>query len=128
MHYLRDLIYRLRTGESERRIAVDLGISRPTVAKYHALAKGQGYLVADAPLPDDATLQSAMGRPPKPPRQPSSVEAYGATVEQLLEQGCEMTRHPGAPSMRVCAKTMVTPEATRRCAATSINGDRRSPA
>jgi len=91
MHYLRDLIYRLRTGESERRIAADLGISRPTVAKYHALAKDQGYLVADAPLPDDAALQAALGGPPKVPRQPSSVEAYGTTVEQLLEQGCEMT-------------------------------------
>jgi transposase len=91
MNYLRDLIYRLRAGESERRIAADLGISRPTVAKYHGLAERQGYLVADVPLPDDAALQSAMGGPPKLPRQPSSVEAYGATVEQLLEQGCEMT-------------------------------------
>jgi transposase len=91
MNYLRDLIYRLRAGESERRIAADLGISRPTVAKYHALAECQGYLVADAALPDDAALQSAMGGVPKAPRQPSSVEAYSATVDQLLEQGCEMT-------------------------------------
>jgi transposase len=91
MNYLRDLIYRLRAGESERRIAADLGISRPTVAKYHALAERQGYLGVDASLPDDAALQAALGGPPQPPRQPSSVEAYGATVAQLLEQGCEMT-------------------------------------
>ena len=91
MNYLRDLIYRLRAGESERRIAADLGISRPTVAKYHALAVSQGYLVANAPLPDDAALQSVMGGAPNPPRQPSSVEAYSATVDQLLDQGCEMT-------------------------------------
>jgi DNA-binding CsgD family transcriptional regulator len=38
MNYLRDLIYRLRAGESERRIAADLGLSRPTVHKYHLLA------------------------------------------------------------------------------------------
>ena len=75
MNYLRDLIYRLRVGESERRIAADLGISRPTVAKYHAMAECQGYLVADAALPDDAALQSAMGGVLKPPRQPSSSSA-----------------------------------------------------
>jgi DNA-binding CsgD family transcriptional regulator len=34
MNYLHDLIYRLRAGESERRIARDLKVSRPTVHKY----------------------------------------------------------------------------------------------
>jgi DNA-binding CsgD family transcriptional regulator len=34
MNYLRDLIYRLGAGESERRIAQDLKVSRPTVHKY----------------------------------------------------------------------------------------------
>ena len=91
MNYLRDLIYRLRAGESERRIAVDLGLSRPTVHKYHLLAHGQGYLAPDSPLPDDATLQAALGPAPQPPRQPSTVEAHAQVVEQLLEQGCEIT-------------------------------------
>ena len=44
MNYLRDLIHRLRSGESERRIACDLGISRITVHKYHQLAQQLGYL------------------------------------------------------------------------------------
>ena len=91
MNYLRDLIYRLRAGESERRIAADLGLSRPTVHKYHLLAMSQGYLAADCALPSDAALQSTLGAAPQPPRQPSTVAAYGETVEQLLEQGCEMT-------------------------------------
>jgi transposase len=91
MHYVRDLIYRLRAGESERRIAADLGLSRPTVHKYHLLAESQGYLADDRPLPDDAALQAALGAAPLPPRQPSTVEAYAETVEQLLDQGCEMT-------------------------------------
>jgi transposase len=91
MNYLRDLIYRLRAGESERRIAADLGLSRPTVHKYHLLAAGQGYLVCANALPDDAALQSVLGAAPEPPRQLSTVAAYTATVEQLLEQGCEMT-------------------------------------
>ena len=44
MNYLRDLIHRLRSGESERRIAPDLAISRVTVHKYHQTAEQLGYL------------------------------------------------------------------------------------
>lgn len=90
MHYLRDLIYRLRAGESDRRIALDLGLSRVTVRKYHTLAEQQGYLVAGATLPDDAALQAAVGASPPPPRQPSTLEPYAETVQALLAQGCEM--------------------------------------
>ena len=91
MNFLRDLIYRLRAGESERRIAADLGLSRPTVHKYHLLVENQGYLVSDRALPDDATLQSTLGATAQPPRQPSTVEACAETVAQLLDQRCEMT-------------------------------------
>jgi transposase len=91
MNYLRDLIYRLRRGESERRTARDLGLSRGTVRKYHALAEQHGYLQPDTPLPDDAALQAALGATASPPAQASSLEPYAETVRQLLSQGCEMT-------------------------------------
>jgi len=44
MNHLLDLIHRLRAGESERRIAQDLGLSRPTVHKYREVAEAHGYL------------------------------------------------------------------------------------
>ena len=44
MQYLRDLIHRLRLGQSERSIAKDLHLSRQTVGKYRELAKAAGYL------------------------------------------------------------------------------------
>jgi transposase len=91
MNYLRDLIHRLRAGESERRIARDLGISRPTVHKYHQLAQGWGFLEAGSALPDDATLVAVLGEAPRPPRAPSSVEPYAEVVQHLLDQGVEMT-------------------------------------
>jgi len=91
MNYVRDLIHRLRAGESERRIARDLGISRPTVHKYHELARAHGFLQAGSALPDDAMLSSVLGEAPRPPRAASSVEPYGQTVQQLLEQQVEMT-------------------------------------
>ncbi len=91
MNYLRDLIHRLRSGESERRIARDLGISRATVHKYRQMAERHGYLDPTTPLPEDATLTSALGPAPQPPRVASTVEPYRDTVQRLLDQGVEMT-------------------------------------
>ena len=91
MHYLRDLIYRLRAGESERQIARDLGLSRGVVRKYHGWAEGKGFLDLAVSLPDEATLSSELGKAPGPPRQPSSVEPFDTVVRDLLAQGCEMT-------------------------------------
>lgn len=90
MNHIRDLIHRLRVGESERRIAADMGIARPTVHKYHQLAKEQGYLDTDAALPDDETLQKVLGPGPRPPRHISSVEPYAEVVKALRKQGVEM--------------------------------------
>jgi transposase len=91
MNYVRDLVHRLRAGESERRIAKDLGISRPTVHRYREFAEREGYLQPNSPMPDDATLAAALGEPPCPPRVPSSVVPYDATVRRLLGQQVEMT-------------------------------------
>ena len=67
INHLQELIYRLRAGESQRRIARDLSLSRTTVSKYRTWAEAQGYLDAAHPLPDDATLVAALGEPPQPP-------------------------------------------------------------
>lgn len=91
MNYLRDLVHRVRSGESDRRIARDLGISRTTVRKYREWADAQGYLQLDRPIPDDATLAAALGPGPQPPRATSSVEPYREIVQRLLDQRVEMT-------------------------------------
>ncbi len=91
MNYVRDLVHRLRAGESERRIAKDLGISRPTVRRYREFAEREGYLRPGSPMPDDSALAAALGEPPRPPRAPSSVAAYDETVRRLLDQQVEMT-------------------------------------
>ena len=90
MNRLRDLINRLRSGESERRIARDMDISRTTVRKYRERAEPQGYLRPDQPLPDDATLRSAFGSELPPPRATSTVEPYREVVQRLVDQGVEM--------------------------------------
>jgi transposase len=91
MNYLRDVIYRLRARESDRQIARDLHLSRSTVRKYREWADEQGFLDADQPLPDQATLAAALGPTPRPPVVASSVEPYHEIVLRLLEQGVEMT-------------------------------------
>ncbi|MBM3123315.1 MAG: IS21 family transposase, partial [Chloroflexi bacterium] len=90
MTHLRDLIYRLRAGDSERRIARDMGISRPTVHKYHRLAEQLGYLDTATPLPDATLLAAALGPAPQPPRTPSTAEPYHDTIQHLLDDGIEM--------------------------------------
>jgi transposase len=90
MNHIREIIHRLRAGESERRIARDMQISRPTVHKYHALAKQEGYLEPDVPLPDDATLLAALGPGPQAPKIPSTLEPYREVIEGFLKQGVEM--------------------------------------
>jgi transposase len=91
VNHLREVIYRLRAGESQRRVAKDLCISRTTVSKYYGWAEAQGYLDASCPLPDDATLAAALGEPPQPPCVESSVEPYHEIVQSWVDQGVEMT-------------------------------------
>jgi DNA-binding transcriptional regulator LsrR (DeoR family) len=91
MNYLRDLTFgRLRAGESERRIARDLRISRITVHRYHELAERQGFLKPDSSMPEDGAISAALGEAPQPPQTASTVEAYAKIVEQLLDQQVEM--------------------------------------
>lgn len=90
MNRLRDVIYRLRVGDSDRAIARDTHLSRLTVRKYREFAQAQGYLDPETPLPEVQTLNGVLGEAPSPPRSPSTVVPYKEIVENLLEQGVEM--------------------------------------
>ena len=90
MNHLRDLIRRLKAGESERRISQDMRMSRQTVHKYHELAKKEGYLEAGREIPTDEILESVLGPGPQPPKIASSVEQFGEVVKTLRKQEVEM--------------------------------------
>jgi transposase len=86
-----DIIYRLRTGQSQRSIARDLGYARDTIRHYHAWAKEKGYLDSDLPLPELSEVQAELG-PITNIRKSniSTVEPYRQIVEKLMDQGVEM--------------------------------------
>jgi transposase len=91
MNYIKDIVYRLRCGESERQIARDMGISRPTVHKYRMMAELQGFLENEKELPATGQLAEVLGPAPRPPSRPSSLEPYHEIVKRMLEQEIEMT-------------------------------------
>ncbi|MCL4535294.1 MAG: IS21 family transposase [Chloroflexi bacterium] len=91
VHSIRDIIYRLQQGQSERQIARDTHVSRLTVSKYRLLAQEEGYLKPDQPLLDNKDLRAKLGPGKPPPRMESTVAPYRQIVEQLLAEDVEMT-------------------------------------
>jgi transposase len=91
VNQVRDIVYRLRQGETERQIALDLRVSRHTVARYRELANGAGYLDTARALPTDRELLVALGPVKPPPRSESTVTPYREVVERLLSEGVEQT-------------------------------------
>ena len=90
VNQVRDIVCRLRQGQSERRIAADLGMSGVTVHKYHELAQREGYLEPDQEIPPDRELVAKLGPLVAPPRMESTVAPYREVVERLLSEGVEM--------------------------------------
>ena len=90
MNLNKEIIYRLRAGESERSIARDLGLSRPTVHKYHIKAKLEGYLDNQQDLPGSKEKMESLGPTPEPPRVLSTVEDYREVVKKYLGMGLKM--------------------------------------
>lgn len=57
---VREIVRRLKVGQTDRAIRRDLGVARKTVAKYRALAQRHGLL--DGPLPDPGDLDRLLGQ------------------------------------------------------------------
>jgi transposase len=90
MNYYKDIIYRLRAGESERQITRDLGISRQTVHKYKLRSQMEGFLQEEE-MPGEKQIQASLGPAPRPPKTPSSLEPYREIVQRYVDRGLEMT-------------------------------------
>lgn len=87
---IREILRRVRLGESDRAIVQALGVSRKTVRKYREWAAQAALPAGELPSTEQlcALLQTSLPETP-PPQRPSAVEPYRALVVRWREQGLE---------------------------------------
>lgn len=82
MFQYRQVLVRLRQGDTDREIARAGLMGRPKAARLRALAAAQGWLDPEAALPDDAAIAAVIGVARRARSSISTVEPYRALVER----------------------------------------------
>lgn len=96
MYEYRNILVRMRQGDSDRTLAKAGLIGRPKAKALRAEAQAQGWLDPSTPLPDNAVLAEVLKRPKAASQTSSCVEPYRAIVEGWVEQGIQYrTIHQG---------------------------------
>jgi len=91
MHQLRDVVVRLRSGQSERKTARAAGMGRDRVAQIRERARKLGWLDPEVPMPSDEEVSRALeGEPEELPAQMVSlVEPYREKVAKWVTAGVQ---------------------------------------
>jgi len=89
MFQFRQVLVRMRAGDSDREIARSGLMGREKLAALRALARERGWLQPEGALPDDEALVAAMGKARRAPSTVSSVEPFRALVQRWLEAGVQ---------------------------------------
>ena len=84
MYELRQILVRMRQGDSDRALAKAGLIGRPKAKALRQLAEAAGWLDPEQPLPEDAVLAKALQRPQARSSSTSSVEPFRTQVEQWV--------------------------------------------
>ncbi|NJN84109.1 MAG: IS21 family transposase [Caldilineaceae bacterium] len=88
---VREIIHRLRAGESKRKIASDLQLNWRTVKKYASWADEEKLLVGELPCPEELQKRFIAAFPKIPAAQnQSSVSEYHEYVVKLRKEGVEI--------------------------------------
>jgi transposase len=88
---IREIVRRVRAGQSNAAIHREMGIHRRTVARYRAWAEEQGLLEGELPeLGDLHRLVAETLEQEPPPQNVSSVEPYRKIVEELRKRQVEI--------------------------------------
>lgn len=87
---VREVVRRLRLGESDRQVAQGVGVNRRTVVKYRKRALADGWLDRpELPAPEEiASRLTAL--PPRSPRAVSSAEPHRELIVDLRRKGVEV--------------------------------------
>jgi transposase len=87
MFQYRQVLVRMRQGDSDRDISRARLMGRNKAARLRVLASEQGWLSPQGPLPEDAAIVAAVGTARRARSTVSSVEPHRAQVERWLDQG-----------------------------------------
>ncbi len=93
MFHYRQVLVRMRQGDSDREIARSRVMGRRKIAHVREVAVARGWLAPTVPLPDDAALATAFERPPQvlPSSCVSSLEPWRERITQWYGQGIQGT-------------------------------------
>jgi hypothetical protein len=94
MFQYRAVLVRLPQGDSDRDIARARLMGRPKVAALRVLADRHGWLIAEAPLPEDAVIAAAIGQARRARSTISSVEPFRERVTRWARAGRERRGDP----------------------------------
>lgn len=86
MFQYRQVLVRLRQGDTERDIARARLMGRRKIAAFRALAGAQGWLNREAPLPADEAIAAVLGQARRARSSLSSVEPFRELVTRWAEQ------------------------------------------
>lgn len=87
MFQYRQVLVRLRQGDTEREIARAGLMGRPKVKELRALAEREGWLAPEAALPEDEAIVRALGAARRARSTISGVEPFRELVRQWASQG-----------------------------------------
>jgi transposase len=92
MFHYRQVLVRMRQGDSDRQIGRFKTMGRRKIAHVREVAAERGWLTPAVPLPDDATLAAAFERPQALPAScVSSLEPWRERISQWHAQGIQGT-------------------------------------
>ena len=89
MYEYRNIVVRMRLGDSDRALAKAELIGRPKAKALRAVAAAQGWLDPDTPLPEESVFTRVFAEGATEKRGSSCVEPYRSDVACWVAQGIQ---------------------------------------
>ena len=96
MYQYRQVLLRMRQGDSDREIARTGLMGRAKSAAVRVVALERGWLEPSAPLPDDEALAATFANTSRAPTCVSTLEPYRAQIERWIADGKVKPRSMGS--------------------------------
>ena len=96
MHLYRQVLMRMRQGDSDRDIARSRLMGRRSAAAFRALVSARGWLADEGPLPDDEAIAGVLAGPKRASTTVSSLAPLRDQIAAWFDQGVSAsssTRH-----------------------------------